>query len=201
MSKKLICLVLFAALLLTSAVALATGSKPADSGHYEEPVDNDPPRSSGGSGYTYTAPAAVAAPTVEIETTVTPAATAVINEIAEIEASGADLGEYVGDDAASAIVDAGITAPKVTTVAPVGVINYAVGQGSIAQTFTFTEQYPTGKPVVILIHVVVNGVEKWMPCQAKALNGAVQVVFTEEVLEAMQLSTEEPVLAVVSDAA
>lgn len=208
MSKKLICLVLFVAMVFTCAFALATGETTPS-----EPIGSKPPADTGDTPAVEQPDVPAEAPadttpsrntssgSVEVKTTMTAAATEVMNAIAEIEATGADFNEYVGDDAAAAIADAGITNPTVTSVAPIDVINYTVGQGSIAQTFTFPEQYETGKPIVVLVRVVVNGVEKWLPCQAKALNGAVQVVFSEEVLEAMAASGEEPVLAVVTEAA
>lgn len=191
--KKLISLVLVFLFALTTCAFAVPSKSTADMATVEVAGDNIP----ADSGFAIT-------PVVD-ETVNEALVKTVQAEIAKL-AESASAVEYFGEvkDAEGNVVSLtellGVDTVNVFEFMPLSVENYDVAYGNVTATFQFATVYAEGEEVLVLIGVVNEETEavEWTALNGvgTGAEGAIEVEFTPEVLEAIQGG--EAMMAVVS---
>lgn len=190
MSKKLICVALFVALLMT--VALADGVPSKTTTALTTVVLSDEVAATG-------LIIDMTEPESElVKTTLTEVAAYVANGRAVVGYFGAD----VRNEITAILQPAGVIAESLTLseFGPLYVANYEAGTlEEVEVVFEFTTVYTADQNVIVLIGIVgEDGVITWTPIQAEVTEeGALKVVIPADLLEAAQAG--EAVLAVLND--
>lgn len=113
---------------------------------------------------------------------------ALATEIAEF-AKSAPVADYFGEEVMASVATmipaiVNTSALKVDELLPMVVSNYDAAYGDVILTLSAAAVYSENDVVVVLAGVVIDGVLTWIPLEASVTGGAVNVVFTQEVLEA-----------------
>ena len=189
MSKKLVCLVLFLALLVTVAFAEAPSMKISALTTVKTAAVSE-------NGTALPSDFAIsqsAVPTVQQYVA--------FEELAAYSASGAAVVNFFGADVHNAVetllLSTGVNADslKLSEFATMTVSNYDASYGDVKVTIGLPTVYAANQTVIVVIGYDVNGTMTWVPVAANVVNGELEVVVPQSVLEA----TTDFVVAVLND--
>lgn len=190
MRKKLVCLVLFVALLATVAFAEGVGSRSMSS------LTSVTPASVSENGTVLPSNFAIREALVPSVTQLTKFA-----ELAAYSASGAAPVNYFGADVHNEVetllVSAGVNADslKLSECAPMTIDNYDPSFGDVKVTVGFPTVYKDGQTVIAVIGYQDGDTFVWVPVEATVVNGELEFVIPESVLSV----TTEIMVAILND--